>query len=622
MPSQWITPDLAAVIARRANPTITEWNRLEGRPRTDNFDRALKAEVRDALWMLTRQWQVAEFQGDDAGSPIFAKVHTTATRLRKYQADGHPVEAFDDSIPLETRVEARPVAFTLAGSESSLDLLLLMGRQWLKMLAPLGDFETEFLHEYPIHSPDPTRRDDAAYCAHPEAWSAFAAVAGRRMDGAKLYLHLKQDPANHAWDGIPALDALRPQVDEVANRFVEWFEALIYQPAGEDAWVPGRLEYQFACSAPGTTGEKVLMAEEYYHGHLDWYNVDWDHQATTLGDAAAPQPDQPTPDTQVLLPTPASFDGMPNTRWWAFEDGRTNFGDVKPDTTDLAKLLLIEFGLIYANDWFLIPRTLPAGSIAQVRGLAVTSVFGERTWIEAAGTGQDDDWQRWAMFLVNVTGPGNQSADTSLVLLPTTVKVQEGRPLDEVLLVRDEVANMVWGVEGTIPLPIGRGKPGREAALESRAFFERDLERRLGGPPAPPLGVAEGARIRYQVMRAVPENWIPFIPVHLDADNREIQLQRAAMPRIMEGDPDKPRKVQPRTGLLREGLDKAPAAPYFLHEEEVPRAGVRLTQGFQRTRWRDGRAWVWLGIRKQAGRGEGSSGLAFDRIVDVPPTGS
>jgi hypothetical protein len=27
---------------------------------------------------------------------------------------------------------------------------------------------------------------------------------------------------------------------------------------------------------------------------------------------------------------------------------------------------------------------------------------------------------------------------------------------------------------------------------------------------------------------------------------------------------------------------------------------------------------VWLGARKTAGRGEGSSGLAFDRIVDMP----
>lgn len=178
------------------------------------------------------------------------------------------------------------------------------------------------------------------------------------------------------------------------------------------------------------------------------------------------------------------------------------------------------------------------------------------------------------------------------------------------MLIRDEIANMVWGIENTIPLPTGEGKPGREAAQETRVF--------LGPPPEPPPA-AEDAKIRYQVMTTVPENWIPFIPVHRDVGNREIQLQRAAMPRILESDPANPRKVHPRTALLRQGLDEAQAKAYFVHEEEVPRAGVQVTQSFQRTRWRDGRAWVWLGVRKQTGRGEGSSGLAFDQIVDVPP---
>lgn len=45
------------------------------------------------------------------------------------------------------------------------------------------------------------------------------------------------------------------------------------------------------------------------------------------------------------MPTTAQFDGMPNTRHWAFEEGATNFGDIDPDTTDIAKLLLIEYGL-------------------------------------------------------------------------------------------------------------------------------------------------------------------------------------------------------------------------------------------------------------------------------------
>jgi hypothetical protein len=610
-------PNLASVLATMEIPTITIWNRLEGRPRADKFDRALRAEVRDALWMLTRQWQLGEFRGDDAGSPISAKIRLTKTELRKYRAGGDDVEPFDDSVPLEAKVERRPVPFSQGGRDISLDLRLLMGRQWLKMVkAAIGDFSAEFIAQYPIVSPDPTQQQDAIYSAHQEAWAGFAATAGRRMDGAKLYFHLKGPPPNHAWDDIGPLAGMEDDVDKLAGRFIAWFEKLIFQPGDSDAWVPDRLEYQFFCSAPEASGEKVLAAEEYYHGHLDWYNLDIDNQAGTLGEPSPPDADLPETATQVLLPTAVSFDGMPNTRWWTFEDGRTNFGDVKPDTTDLAKLLLIEFGLIYANDWFLVPYTLPAGSIARVEGIAVTNVFGERTWVEAAGRGADDDWQRWAMFLLNIKGEGKEAADTSLLLLPTAPKVQEGRPLEEVVLIRDEMANMVWGIEKTIALPTGEARPGREAAREMRTFLEKDFERRHGAPPAPPPA-AEGASIRYRVMSTVPENWIPFIPVHREGDVRAIQLQRAAMPRIFEGDPDKPRKVRPRTSLLRQGLDKAEA--YFLHEEEVPRAGVIVTQSFQRTRWRDGRAWVWLGVRKQTGRGEGSSGLAFDRIDDVPP---
>ncbi|MBV8202560.1 MAG: hypothetical protein JOZ15_18240 [Acidobacteria bacterium] len=360
------------------------------------------------------------------------------------------------------------------------------------------------------------------------------------------------------------------------------------------------------------------MAERFYQGHLDWYNFDIDAGAPTLDGPPAPSPAPVSP--QTLIPVPVNFNGMPKTRWWEFEDGKTNFGDVKPDTTDLATLLLLEFALVYANDWFLVPYTLPAGSLALIRGLAVTNVFGERIWVEAAGRGPEDDWQRWAMFLLDTKIPTSQPADTSLFLPPTAVKVHEGSPFDEVMLIRDEVANMVWGIEKTIPLPTGERKPGAEAAREMLGFLERDLERRLGGPPPPPPAAADAA-IRYEVMSSVPENWIPWLPVHVPGDNREIQLQRAAMPRILLGDPDKPRKVQPRTVVQRQGLDQIPAVPYFVHEEEVPRAGTRVMQAFRRTRWRDGRVWLWLGVRKETGRGEGSSGLAFDRIVSVltPP---
>jgi hypothetical protein len=69
--------------------------------------------------------------------------------------------------------------------------------------------------------------------------------------------------------------------------------------------------------------------------------------------------------------------------------------------------------------------------------------------------------------------------------------------------------------------------------------------------------------------------------------------------------------------LLRDGLDGARWTAYFLHEEEVPRAGAMVSQAYQRTRWTDGQVVVWLGARKQTGRGEGSSGLSFDRIANT-----
>jgi hypothetical protein len=73
--------DIKLALTEKKFPTALMWNRLEGRPRRHNFDRALKAEVRDALWMITKQWQMGEFMGDDAGSPVFAKIHITTSHV-------------------------------------------------------------------------------------------------------------------------------------------------------------------------------------------------------------------------------------------------------------------------------------------------------------------------------------------------------------------------------------------------------------------------------------------------------------------------------------------------------------------------------------------------------------
>lgn len=641
--------NIQEVLSARLLPTITVWNRLEGRPRAKNFNRSLKAEVRDALWMLTRQWQIGEFQGDDAGSPATAKIHISTSQLHKYQAGAKTVQSFERNVPLETKVEQRPIRLSQESLKMMLDLRLMMGRRWMKLIRAFSpQIKDQYRDRYGFSQPDPSLREDAPICAHREVWQSFAAVAGRGMDGGALYLYLQEDENHTAHDGITDLNpSEQANIEAIQLQFLNWFQSFFYQPSdpNQQAWLDSHLEYQFHVAAPYKGEEKVMVAEEYYQGHLDWYNLDLDPRQEILKNEDAENQDDSEENgsgsensgessesndneldedigteelegtvTLSFMPTPLLFDGMPNSRWWEFEDRRTNFGDIKPDTTDLNKLLLLEFGLVYADDWFVVPVDLPVGSVAQVEGLSVTNVFGERTWIEASGRGDDEDWQRWNMFSLNIRGNDRTSADTSLLLLPTMEKIQESEPTEEIYLIRDEIANMVWGIEKKAPLADGNSRSGLEAARELSNHYHRILEEELGSEALEQDSIEYRANIRYQIMTSVPEHWIPFIPVHMENDNREVQLQRAAMLRLIEGDPNPPEKIRPRTILMRKGLDEAPRKAYFIYEEEVSRAGTRLIQSFQRTRWHNGKVFNWLGIRKLTGRGEGSSGLAFDQI--------
>jgi hypothetical protein len=619
MEAKYSIPDIKKALSEKLYPTVLLWNRLEGRPRTFNFDRALKAEVKDALWMLAKQWQMGELKGDNAGSPVLAKVHIETTKLTKYKPGSQQVQSFKSHIPLEATVEQKKILFSWDDKDMQTDLRLNMGRYWLKQLRDhgLGTYRNFFIKQYGFSLPAQVKSSAHIY-AHREVWQQLAAISGRSMDGARLYLYLKKSAAHLASDNIdpsmPLNDKL--EMDDLGKNFVTWFELFFDQPQDEKqiAWDPSRLEYNFTCSAPGNGQEKVLVADEYYHGHLDWYAFDIDKKQKALADSgeAAPLPGK---FTSTFIPAHVQFDGMPNRRWWMFEDSQTNLGDIKPSTTDLAKLLLVEFGLVYANDWFVIPFQLPVGSLANIKGLTVTNTFGERFWIEAAGKGADEDWHRWTVFSLNLKGDQkNKQADTSLFLAPAAIKVQQGDPLEEVLLIRDEMANMVWAVESIVPLSTGYGRRGKEAGLETHSYFEK----LVNAETLPP--VEYQAPISYLAMTTVPENWIPFVPVHINNSNREIQLQRASMMRFIEGvDPDKPDKIRPKTTLMRQGLDTTLKTAYYIHEEEIPRAGIKVKQAFQRTRWTNGEVHVWLGVQKTTGRGEGSSGLAFDQIRDVKP---
>ena len=597
---------------------ILSWNRLEGQPRSEDFDRSLRAEIRDPLWLLCRQWQFGEFKGEDAGSITKAKMQLRAAHLNRFavpiREGTQPEEVnisylatgYDELLPLETRVEQEAVPMDIMTRAR-------LGRMWLRHIRQSDDIRGRYVDRFGFLDPQ-TNLETAQLESNRQAWQLFEALKGRAVDGGRLLDAMGSTPDEHAAWLQTAIQngALRKKILEAAGTFREMCARLYSQPEnGENpSWAGSYLEYQFACAAPADpegTQQTVLAAEQYYQGQLDWYSFQLDPAAQLKDkpDAKIPAPRFELEEARSFIPTPVEFPGMPNVRWWEFEDCRTNFGDLQPDTTDLASLFLAEFGLLYSNDWSIVPYRMPVGVLAEALGIVVTDVFGIRTLVQSAVNSMGAEDGNWDMF--HQKDKQGNGIDRRLFLPPVLGKMQESAPLEKVILARDEMANMVWGIEQTVPSPTGGGIDGHEAAAALERYFE--------GEAQPDDEIIEtGAIIRYRVGTQVFENWIPFIAVKAPGSNREIRLQRAAMPRIVKGTMDG--VVEPRGVILREGLDRG--QPYFIHEEEVPRVGTTAIRTNQRTRWWNGMLYNWVGRRVYTGRGQGSSGLEFDSIIPLP----
>ncbi len=589
-----VQPDIHEALFKQPKPTLVAWNRIEGRPRRTDFSRALKAEIRDPLWLLTRQWQFGEFEGDDAGSPVSAKLAWRTNGVTEVSVDGS-TSPYNEAVPLEAEVEALPVPWRQGDRAMQGQLRLSLGRRWRKMLASTGHggLAGAFAGEYALEPPTAGDAADFPVTAHPGAWQFLAASANRAIDGGALFEHLEDGGA--ASDNLGLADPLRGDIDALGTEFRQAIRRQFFTPDRTgSAWRKQNLEYGATLSAPDHLAGATLTTSQYRGGRLDWFHFD----ATPAAGGASASPLQST----SFLPVGLEFEGMPHTRHWRFEEGSTNFGDIAPDTTDIAKLLLIEFGLVYANDWFLLPMELPTGSLTEIEGLTVTNVFGERLWIDrAVDAGGPTD--AWRMFTLSDAG----RIDNRLFLPPTTPDSHESRPEEQVHFVRDEVSNMVWGIETIVPLADGVSRRGSETGLELHDRYQLEIG------PAPAAPPENDAKVAYRLMTEVAEHWIPLLPVRVEGTDREIMLQRAAMPRLLEGDTSStPEKVRPRSWQLREGLDLGVPEALYIAEEEVERAGTRITAKWQRCRWYDGKVVTWYSRERNVGRGEGHGGLAFD----------
>lgn len=586
-------------------PSVTTFTRLEPRAREDDVQLGLQARVHDPLWMLARQWQFGEFKGEDAGSPVSMRIEADAFALTRFYPRqlGLPgrvtAQPFDvAATPLETAVERESMR---APTTATLRLSADAGLHFARLLVAngLSQYRAAYLPSCALQLPTP----DLLPAYDAASLRFLAPLAGRVIDGVRLAVTLQTSLGGDT--GLPGLppDPAIPVADRdkartVAQTWLAWYASLAAEPAADAApWVNERMEYEFAVSAATPSGEVVLSAPEYVEGRLDWYSFGL-RPGAALGAAVNETRNQ---DIRVTtIPAPVTYKGMPADRWWEFENAQIDFGSVGAGPADLVPLVLAEFALIYGNDWFVVPLEINVGSLARIRSLVVTNSFGDQLSVPpfTSPTASAGAWRMFSLALDRRYPIVGAVPHGFLFVPPALGASLNSQPVEDVWLLRDEMANLAWAVERIVENRAGGRLDRQEAYLAQQAAAEAAAPR------------ANGTALSYRLASDVPDYWIPFVPVP-DPSGQGIRLQRGALAR-----PGPNTVVPPRGRVL--GVP----GPLFVRDEEVPRAGAHVTGGYQYARWIDGSSHLWRGRRKQAGRGEGGSGLRFDSVTEatIPST--
>lgn len=573
------------------SPSITTWTRLEPLPREASLERSLQAQVRDPAWMLARQWQVGEFTGADAGSPVQATLAGQLQTLTTYCPGGDPsaTMVLDQQLPLEVHVEREDVVLKLRGS---VQLGFYFEALVKQSVANPNPVIVAFRQSFPIAAtpPDPTY-------APVDAVRFRTLMAGRVTDGEALYTSAAAVAAGQTPPiPLPSV-ASDPAVAGVLTAFLAYRDSLFSEPpAGDLPWQSEELDYDFSIGSPTPAQNLLLNAPSFPGGHLDWYSFGMANGSANP--VATANPAHATPVNFNFLPNHITFRGVHDPRWWTFEDSVTDFGSLDAQQVDLAKLLVMEFALVYGSDWFSVPIPVPVGNLASISALVVTDTFGVRTLIRPAEqTVVNSGESPWSMYKLS----GNGMRSNFIMLAPTLGLVQDAAELEEVMFLRDDMAAMAWAVENELQGDLDLAINGQQAYLQRL---------QTNPPAAPPPAIPGGPQVYYTVEQPVPDNWIPMVPVQ--ASQGTLYLRRGTM------------EIPTTQGLLYvtpRALVLDPGQPFFLADRVLPPTGVQVDRYFRRTRAMDGSTYLWLARKSGPGRGPGWSGLRFDLVRNVATAG-
>ncbi len=550
-------------------PSVTTWTRIE--PRCTSADPTrwkhvaeaqLEARIEDPLWLLARQWQLGELDGEDAGTPIQAELRAATVSLTHYRLGDAPQtaelrDAKGNILPLEPLVEREPLIGIAGDAATELRLAAELGLHllWLldRALHAAPDerrvaYRASYLERFPIGAPDPVDGDEDA--------RRFATIiAGRAPNGHTLSRRLASPAGLLDELGIHAED--RAAVTAVHDEWLAWVANFVSvpPPGAQSAWDSSRLEYRFEASAVvGGRTTHLIRAPEHL-GELDWHSFDIAALAATP--AAGP--------TETRLLAELAYPGMPNRRFWEFEDARVDFGQLTAAPGDVARLLVTGFAVDYGNDWYLLPLTMPIGTLCTIERLVVRTTFGENILAAPFRRSPEEGGVR----VFELTGVPSPAPPLLVPPIGITDRIS-GQPLEEVQFLRDELANVGLAIERIIPGPTGQ--PILPTIVPDDSGPEQDL----------------AADLVYRLRRDPPPGWIPLVP---RSDGRRLLLDV-----IGRG----------RGRILRE--------TEALQEEELGLEGFTLTRRFERTRWTDGSTWLWIGRSKRPGARAASGGLRFDIV--------
>jgi hypothetical protein len=392
----------------------------------------------------------------------------------------------------------------------------------------------------------------------------------------------------------------RPKVQQAAAAWLAWYDSMCSEPEtpAEDAWNPARLEYALSVGTrlSANAQDDVTYSAAEIDGPVDWSSFDVNPQAilTTSADQSF------TSIVEATIPAPVNFPGAPAPRFWEMEDARIAYGLVPVGPTDLAHLMMIEYASTYGNDWFVVPLRLPVGSVSRIESLVVTDTFGVRSLVRPIGDPALPPaffslWQSAYKTPPPVfPGPPPKIVTNRFFLPPTLSRTMDSGPLEDVLFMRDEMANLAWAIERTVESPIEQPAQRYEApdAFTSSIVTSSNLP-------------------RYLLSSQVPPNWIPLLPVQIASppNTPGPVLSRLKCGAVLQ--PDGTNKPNTATGEVLRSI-----AGVLLFDEEVPREGTRVTRQRRMARWTDGSTWLWTSLRNEVGQGEGTSNLKFDQVLE------